>query len=356
MKSLQLYVLLILTIIPNVYLQAMIKDSGDDQENRIIQGNVGVTPGFYNATIDEQQKYEHSKVQQDEKPLYILSELGWLPHGEKKVCDCPKMGTKLTRINVWNDFWEKIAGCLPKERNEGLRTLLRKGYFFGQYPCWRRFVAAAVYAGANPNVEEYECDDGSTGNRPLGLAVGREDYYLTKLLLKHGAYPNLKVDLYSPALFLAENKKLAELLLRYGANVNDRGGKFKHTILCKVSFDSDHEVNLIQLYIDAGANVNEVTDQEGNTLLHLLALDYCLLGSKKVLEKAQILLAAGADLEIANKEGKTVIAFCNDTIANCNGLTGKNPRRKELLEEKCKRAQSLLKILQAAKSKSIVKR
>ena len=273
-------------------------------------------------------------------------------HGGKNSCDCPKIGSKLTYSNVMNNFWEKMAQCDQGKKDEVLKKIMLKSYDNYQRQCQRRFIAAAVCIGANPDVLEY----GNFGDRPLSQSTLMQDYLLTELLLKHGAYPNLKVDFYSPALFLAENKKLAELLLRYGANVNDRGGKFKHTILCKVSFDSDHEVNLIQLYIDAGANVNEVTDQEGNTLLHLLALDYCLLGSKKVLEKAQILLAAGADLEIANKEGKTVIAFCNDTIANCNGLTGKNPRRKELLEEKCKRAQSLLKILQAAKSKSIVKR
>ena len=180
--------------------------------------------------------------------------------------------------------------------------------------------------------------------RPLGRAMHWQDYYLIKLLLKHGADPNLIVNRYSPALVLAGNKKLAELLLKHGADVNARGG---YPLLHTVFFELYDEADLAQLYIDNGASVNAV-DEEGNTLLHLLSNYLYWKNDGKWLKKAQILLAAGADVEIKNKEGKTAIDILNDRIAKTTGS-------KEFLEKERKRGRGLLKILLTAKSQRVSK-
>ena len=330
MKNLQSYLLLALTIMPNVYLQGMIQDSDSD----------------------------------DEKPLYKLAELKWLPHGEKDVCDCPAEKQKLTRINVWNDFWGKIAKCLPKEKNEVLRKLFKDERFRWKYKCLRRFIAATVYAGANPNLQEHK----NSGDRALGLAVDSQDYYLTKLLLEHNADPNLKVNYCSPALFFAENKKLAKLLLKYEANINGRGYNNNtplHFLMNNVLINEIVTVDLVQLYIDKKAEVNAV-DAYGDTPLHTLAEwhDKQHNDGQNALKKAQILLAAGADVKIKNQDGKTAIDILNDKIAECNNEIAKyskgkcpvDPYSRSWTEEQREIAQILLNMLKSAKKQRVSKR
>ncbi len=287
MKSLQLYALLTLTIVPNVYLQAMIKGLDGKQENK--------------------------------KPLYELSELKWSPHGEKDVCDCPKIGdpsrpetySELTPNNVSNSFWGKIAQCSQGDKDEALRKVMR--VHDGRWACNRRFMAAAVYAGANPNIKQYVI----FGNNPLYPAVLLQDYSLTKFLLKHKADPNLKVDGDSPALSKAQNKKLAELLLEHSAEVKGKG-YMGMTPLHEVMTSATHEADLAQLYIDKGADVDAVDDC-GNTPLHWLAC-CCSLFWYEVAVKAQALFSAGASsLNARDEEGRTAIQRAQELIHNSNG-------------------------------------
>ena len=197
MNSLQLYALLILTIVPNTFLQAMIKDSGDKQP-------------------------------QEKQLKRINAELVWLPHGEegeKDVCDCPKIDNpyesetlpKLTCKNVMNSFWEKIEQCGKEERDKALEFAMAE-YKNAKISmqCRRRFLAAAACAGADPNLMYNNC-------RPLFYALWFPiDYPLTKFLLKHRANPSLQIASHGTAFdFAASNEKLKGLLNKYREAAED---------------------------------------------------------------------------------------------------------------------------------------
>ncbi len=278
------------------------------------------------------------------------SKLAWLHHGKEESCDCPKIDVDkpetfsvLERGNVANSFWQTIAQCSQEEKDETLRRVMQD-YRDYQWQCKRRFIAAAVGAGANPNLQE--CGD--CGNRPLVYAILQQDYPLAEFLLTCGADPNAKIDNNNSVFCYAKSKNLAELLLKHGANVNNKEF-MQMTPLHMVMRHNDCEVDLAQLYIDKEADVN-AADERGFTPLHELARhsDKYSCKIEEMRKKAQALFKARASLHAQDNSGKTAIQHAQEHI---------NWRsRQQGAAEYCKPSEELIKMIRAAENKSIIKR
>ena len=150
-------------------------------------------------------------------------------------------------------------------------------------------------ADVNIRIKTYDADDVEIyGDSALHLAVKSEQTNITKLLLKHGASPNIVNELGQTPLFYAVNEsrnyEIIKLLIKYGARINiiDNHGKnmfdyVRHTrkfikhftqnlymINMNVSDDSDDdsddddEINIDDDDIDDGNEPDDDDIDDGN--------------------------------------------------------------------------------------------
>lgn len=157
-----------------------------------------------------------------------------------------------------------------------------------------------INAGANINCKS------AIGITPLHYAVKSGDIELTNLLIEKKAdlnaqkYGVRKNELDDTPLHIASiegNYKIAEKLLKSGANPNIKGG-LGRTPLHNYNKDS----RTIKLLIDYGANVN-LTDCFGNTPAMETSNS----------EKLRLLIKAGAKLDILNEKGETALNLATNT-------------------------------------------
>jgi hypothetical protein len=143
---------------------------------------------------------------------------------------------------------------------------------------------------------------------------------ILQMLLKQGANPN-HVDNSKSTCFYhllkSNNIKLVKLFLDYSADPNYIG----------LSTNSIHEVirnkntdDLMKLLLMNGANPSYIEPHYGNTPLHILSTGFH--GHHNSYEKVLILLNAGADINIKNKKGETVLEH---SINNLESSYKNNP-------------------------------
>ena len=105
---------------------------------------------------------------------------------------------------------------------------------------------------------------------------------------------------------------LVQYLHNWGADINgtswDYGfGYFNALFMLSSSAD---DINIMRYLIAQGINVNYVTSEGGTTPLMYFARMYISSGERQNLLK--ILLDAGADPTVRDKNGKTAVDYCID--------------------------------------------
>ena len=133
---------------------------------------------------------------------------------------------------------------------------------------------------------------------PLGKAAAKGQLKVVSFLLGHGADINGGI----PSIYLAVgagNRAMVDLLITRGADVN-RDGEYGRTALYRAVLEGYQSIT--ELLLEHHAEVNASDIRDGSTPLHM-AVYY---GRSKFVS---LLLAAGARVNLENKEGRTPLSL-----------------------------------------------
>ena len=158
------------------------------------------------------------------------------------------------------------------------------------------------------------------GTTPLGRALEKNNRTTIQFLLERGAdvqgyvFHRDKNHMHSYLVQAAKDGDLTlvQYLHNWGADINgtswDYG--FGYFIALFMLSSSADDINIKRYLIAQGINVNYVTSEGGTTPLMYFARMYISSGERQNLLK--ILLDAGADPMVRDKNGKTAVDYCID--------------------------------------------
>ena len=238
--------------------------------------------------------------------------------------ECPAQGKELScDYFKGKRYWQR-AVSLPKRKKNDLLHHLIKRYKFpdddNEYAINRCQTAGWVCAGGNPNTSValfHLVDAGNVLLRP----IDHDDYEVIQIVLEHGANPN-KTIIFVPSSYFAKNKRMAKLLIKYGAKISK--DTIWGTTILHEAINSDRQPSLINFYIKQGIPINSL-DRNNRTALHVSALsaNYSsnLISDVDLKKTVQYLLKAGIDIDAKDKEGKTAqdsLQECKKWVERCN--------------------------------------
>lgn len=159
-----------------------------------------------------------------------------------------------------------------------------------------RAVKLLLDKGADPNAVTED------KRSALGLAVNKGNYKIIKLLLDYGADPDLSQGR-PPLAEAALNKRLdiVKLLLKYEASVTSPND----TIYPVLMYARDFETAKLLLQHGAGATINNRNSQGMTALSACFAI--APKDPKAALEFVQLLVEHGADVNIEDAKGDTIL-------------------------------------------------
>ena len=172
---------------------------------------------------------------------------------------------------------------------------------------------------ADPNVRlDADLSGGNyaKGYTPLLFALEKGQLEMAKLLLDYNADPNLKGDKGESALLAAfgtkQRQQMLSLLLEHGADPNARSPSGQTVLMRAVS---QHDREAVDLLLAHKADPN-ARDRPGRTPLHYAAQTsfQALANSPTAADLTAIaerLLAAGADVNLRDEQGKTALTILN---------------------------------------------
>ena len=147
---------------------------------------------------------------------------------------------------------------------------------------------------------------------PLHIAVQSGNIKITKLLLEHGANPNLPVTTLNAntvlELALITGKiKMLKILLDYGANPNQREPDTEKTPIMVAVYFAPSEC--VQLLIEKGADVNAVDVYGRTALMNVASFD----DDDNKLAIARLLIEHGANVNAVSKKRETALSFAKQS-------------------------------------------
>ena len=168
----------------------------------------------------------------------------------------------------WN--WERIEHCIGQK--SGLNDIDLNGVTALYFVCTQDFdkhlLNRMIDAGANVNI----CCGQEQKDTPLLLASKNGAHNTAKILLKHGANPNVYSDSGNTTLTYASREGSIEFLkylIDSGADVNMQN-QDGTTALMHATFS--YNLKKVRLLINSGAHIALQQDEQSNALIS--ALDY----------------------------------------------------------------------------------
>eukprot|EP00054_Salpingoeca_dolichothecata_P010887 m.60490 g.60490 ORF g.60490 m.60490 type:complete len:793 (-) comp19191_c2_seq3:30-2408(-) len=233
-----------------------------------------------------------AKLLGDTTALYLAAQKGFkqvtaalLEHGVNKNYVMP------TVTDVPGRALTKTAPPVVPEKKDSSSSSSELSHTEAQ---WLDMFANSNQPGSDPNAAGFELGNGATA---IHAAVENGHYDTVKLLLDQGVSQQSSMEGASPLYIAAQynHPKIAELLLKHGADVDERMKTNGHSSLY-VACGSGY-LTVIDVLVRHHANVNIKTHMGATSLFYAAGM-----GRVNVVEK---LLQAGADPNISAKDGTT---------------------------------------------------
>jgi len=191
-----------------------------------------------------------------------------------------------------------------------VQYLLSNGADPNQMTQWGTALHLAASLGAKEILDEIlrhgadlEALD-SFGRTPLVHAVveGRTD--IVEVLLKRGASPNPGDEVSSPLIFaiLPGKTDIVRLLIAHGADPEWKGADGDTAIMLAASFGQQ---DIVQILLDAGANVNASDNWQTTALIKAVA-------TSEEPSMVQFLIRHGAELDAADQWGRSALTMARE--------------------------------------------
>jgi len=139
----------------------------------------------------------------------------------------------------------------------------------------------------------------ATTIHPLVPAVASENFEIVKLLIEYGIDVNAKDSRGKTAIFAIQSKKMAQLLINNGANINIRETGSGRTIL--FNFIRRGNLDLVELLIENGADINIKNKSDSTPLFSAI--------SKKREDIIRLLIESGVNVNLQGERGYTPLAM-----------------------------------------------
>jgi ankyrin repeat protein len=311
MKTLAFYILLVLVIIPSLVLASSVdelfeaaKAGNSSQIRRILSAGVDVNSRNNDKVTPLQVAVNWNQLDavkallsHGANPNYVGGNLHPALHvATGRDTEIVKVLLKAgANVNLPGGYGYTPLQLAAGNRDETFRTLLKNGGYHGPVPKRIETVKLLIEAGADLN----SLDSG--GTTPLSEAMSRNNLDIAEILLKAGAniHQRLRFDRdrmqwgdtvlmqtisYSPksgtGYVVYKDTKPIELLLRFGANPNDRNedmyrddleahGGWDWRGYSALTYSAKRGMfNVVKLLLEHGADVN-LPRTDGKTALQL---------------------------------------------------------------------------------------